>query len=156
MLGNTTNPLLKQTEQAIMAKVEPNLQNPLQRTITAGLEIMYGSKQGVLKNQLMKSNDFAHNAGEGAAKLVGILFIQSKKTMPVKVAVPAATIFMCEALGFLEQSGKVKVTPELLADSTKDMAASVLQLFGVSQDKMNAMIGQSVKPRGLLNNARKV
>jgi hypothetical protein len=154
MLGKTTNPLLQQTEQAITARVPQNLQNPLQRTLTAGFEIMYGSKAGVLKSQLMKSNDFAHNAGEGAAKLIGILFIQSKKTMPVKIAVPAATIFMCEALGFLEQAGKIKVTPELLADATKDMAANVLQLFGVSQDKMNTMISQP--PKGLLNNARRV
>jgi hypothetical protein len=154
MLGKTTNPLLQQTEQAITARVPQNLQNPLQRTLTAGFEIMYGSKAGVLKSQLMKSNDFAHNAGEGAAKLIGILFIQSKKTMPVKIAVPAATIFMCEALGFLEQAGKIKVTPELLADATKDMAANVLQLFGVSQDKMNSMISQP--PKGLLNNARRV
>ncbi len=154
MLGKTTNPLLQQTEQAITARVPQNLQNPLQRTLTAGFEIMYGSKAGVLKSQLMKSNDFAHNAGEGAAKLIGILFIQSKKTMPVKIAVPAATIFMCEALGFLEQAGKIKVTPGLLADATKDMAANVLQLFGVSQDKMNTMISQP--PKGLLNNARRI
>lgn len=142
MLGKTTNPLLQKTEQAVLAKVQPNLQMALQRTVSAGLHIMYGSKGNILAQQLSKTPDYAHNVGEGAAKLVGILFHQSKNTMPMNVAVPAATIFMCEGLDFLEKAGRVQVTPELLAETTQDMGASVLQLFGVTQDKMQQMIAQ--------------
>jgi hypothetical protein len=142
MLGKTANPLLQQTEQAIMQKMKPEFQEPLKRTVTAGLQVMYGSKNNMTVQQLSKSNDYAHNVGEGAAKLVGILFEQSKKTMPPEIAVAAATIFMCEGLDFLEQAGKIKVTPDLLAEATQDMGASVLQLFGVSQEKMQQMIAQ--------------
>ena len=141
MLGKTTNPLLQQTEQAILQKIKPELKLPLERTVAAGLQVMYG-KPELLIQQLSKSEDFAHNVGEGAAKLVGVLYGQSKKTMPVSIAVPAATIFMCEGLDFLEKAGKVKVTPELLAEATQDMGASVLQLFGITQDKMREALAQ--------------
>ena len=152
----TTNPLLQQTEQAIMQKIDPKLQMQLQRTVTAGLQIMYGSKDNLIAKQLGKSSDYAHNVGEGAAKLVGILYQQSKKTMPPSIAVPAATIFMCEGLDFLEKAGKVKVNPDLLSEATQDMGAAVMQLFGVSPDKMQSMMAQAQQrqqPPGIIAGA---
>jgi len=159
MLGKNSNPLLVQTESAVMQKVKPELKNGLQRAITAGLKIMYESKNGIFTQQLSKSQDYAHNVGEGVAKLVGMMFQQSKKTMPMNIAIPAATVFMCEGLDFLEKAGKVKVTPELLAEATQDMSASVLQLFGVTPEKMQQMIaakqgGQpATPPAGILAGA---
>jgi hypothetical protein len=157
MLGTTTNPLLQQTEQGVLQKVKPELKAPLERTVTAGLQVMY-SKPEVLIQQLSKSNDFAHSVGEGSAKLVGVLFHQSKNTMPISIAVPAAVIFMCEGLDFLEKAGKVKVSPELLAEATQDTTASVLQLFGVTQDKMREAVakkgGQSPQPKGIVGTAQ--
>ena len=67
MLGKTTNPLLQQTEQGVLQKVKPELKAPLERTVTAGLQVMY-SKPEVLIQQLSKSDDFAHSVGEGSAK----------------------------------------------------------------------------------------
>jgi hypothetical protein len=158
MLGKTTNPLLQKTELGIQAKLKPQLQMPLQRTVTAGLEIMYGGDYKIMLQQLSKSPDYPHNVGEGAAKLVGILYHQSKNTMPMSIAVAAATIFMCEGLDFLEKAGKLKVTPDLLAETTQDMGASVLQLFGVTQDKMQQMMAQkqgaTPPPAGIINAAR--
>jgi hypothetical protein len=160
MLGKTTNPLLQKTEQNIMGKLKPEYQMPFQRTVTAGLQLMYGSDNKTMAQQLSKSPDYAHNVGEGAAKLVGILFHQSKNTMPVEIAVAAATVFMCEGLDFLEKAGKVKVTPDLLAETTQDMGASVLQLFGVSQDAMQqAVQGQTpttptAPPAGIIGAAK--
>lgn len=162
MLGKTTNPLLQQTEQQIQAKVKPEVKAGFDKAVTAGLKIMYGSKGGVVTQQLSKSEDYAHNVGEGVAKLVAILFQQSKGTIPMNIAIPAATVFMCEGLDFLEKAGKVKVTPDLLAETTQDMTASVLQLFGVTPEKMQQMIAEKqggapaspvapAPPTGILN-----
>lgn len=142
MLGKTTNSLLQQTEQQVQAKVKPELKGNFDKAVAAGLQIMYGSKGGIVTQQLSKSQDYAHNVGEGVAKLVAILFKQSKGTLPMNIAIPAATVFMCEGLDFLEQAGKIKVTSELLAETTQDMSASVLQLFGVTPEKMQQMIAE--------------
>lgn len=142
MLGKATNPLLQKTEQAILAKVKPELQSGMQRTVTAGLQVMYGSKTNLMTQQLGKSPDYAHNVGEGAAKLLGILYQQSKKTMPLSIGVPAAMIFTCEGLDFLEKAGKLQVTPDLLSQATQEMGASVLQLFGVKPEQMQQAIAQ--------------
>lgn len=148
------NPLLQQTQQGILQKIKPELKAPLERTVAAGLQVMY-AKPEVLIQQLSKSPDFAHSVGEGAAKLVGVLFSQSKNTMPINIAVPAATFFMCEGLDFLEKAGKVQVTSELLAEATQDMSASVLQLFGVTQDKMKQAMAQKGQPaEGIIGKAQ--
>ena len=141
MLGKTTNPLLQQTEQAIQAKIQPQYQNAFQRTVTAGLTIMYSPQSHqITMAQLTKPGDPAHNVSEGAAKLVGILYKQSKNTMPIQIMAPAAMIFMCEGLGFLEQSGKLQVNPQILSSATHDTAAYVLKLMGVSQQQMHTVI----------------
>lgn len=143
MLGNTQNQLLQQTEQAIQAKVPPKLQDAFQRTVKAGLTIMYSPQSNkLMMQQLGKPGDPLQNVGEGAAKLVGLLYRQSHHTMPVSIAAPAAIIFMCEAMDFLEQSGKVEVTKESIDQATQDTAAFVLQLFGVSQDKLHQIVSK--------------
>lgn len=146
MLGKTTNQLLQKTEQAIEAKVPANLKAAFERTVTAGLTIMYSASSNKhMQEQLSKPGDPLQNVGEGAAKLVGILYRQSNHTMPVSIAAPVAIVFMCEALDFLEQSGKVQVNADTIEQATQDTAAFMLQLLDVSQDKLHQVLakGQS-------------
>lgn len=164
MLGKTNNEMMQQVEQQMQAKVPPESKAGFEKAVTAGLKVMYESKGGVITQQLSKSDDYAHNVGEGVAKLIGILFQQSKGTLPIEIAFPAASIFMCEGLDFLEKAGKVEVTPELLAETTQDMTASVLQLYGITPEQMQQVIAEkqgqqtapaaspaSAAPQGILN-----
>ena len=144
MLGKNANPLLKKTEQAVTEKMPANLKAGFSKAVTVGLKIMYSDQgQNIMKDQLMKSGDYANNAAEGTAKLLGEMYKQSKMTMPMTIGIPAATVLMCEALDFIEQAGKIQVTPDLLAEATKALSAYVLQLFGVSQDKLHEMAQQA-------------
>lgn len=158
MLSKQTNPTLAKTEAAITAKIPTKLKSAFSKAVTVGLKMMY-SDQGsqVMKDQLNKSPDYARNVAEGAAKLVGEMFKQSKNTMPIKIAMPAAVMLMCEGLDFLEKAGKVKVTPELVATATKYLSEFVLQLFGVSQDKLHQLVQQrqqTNKPQGIIGSAK--
>lgn len=147
MLGHTQNQLLQKTEQGISEKVPQNLQDAFQRTITAGLTIMYSPQSNkLMMQQLTKPGDPLQNVGEGAAKLVGLLYRQSGHKMPVSIAAPAAIIFMCEGLDFLEKTGKIQVDNDTIDKATQDTAASVLQLFGVSQDKLHQVIAKGQQP----------
>ena len=144
MIGKTTNPLLQKTEEAIAAKVPANLKNAFQRIITAGLKVMYDPKTNdMMAKELKSQGDPAEIAGAGVAKLLGLLMNQSKGTMPMKAAIPAATVLLCEGLDFMEQAGLVKVDQNVLAKAMQAMSSSFLQLLGVTPDKMGQMIAQA-------------
>lgn len=140
MLDAKSNKLLVDSQNKRLSKLDPKLVQSVKKAVMAGETIMYQSKNDILTQQLTKSNDVAHNVGEGATKLVTILYQQSKKTMPMNVMGPTAFLLMLEGLDFLEKAGKIKVTPDLLDEATKDFGSSFLQLFGVTPEKMQSMI----------------
>ncbi|MBV8666747.1 MAG: hypothetical protein JO269_09705 [Burkholderiaceae bacterium] len=145
MLGKTTNPQLEQIENAIQQKVPPQLAQAFQRTVTAGLSIMYSPQSHQLMvTQLTKPGNPANNVAEGAAKLVGELYKQSRGTMPVQVMVPAATVFMCEGLDYLSKLNGLQINPQLIAQATQDVGMYVLQLMGISQQQMHTVIAHGM------------
>lgn len=146
MLGQTQDPLLQKTEQAIQAKVAPDSQQAFQRIVTAGLKVMYSPEtHDLMVKQLGANGDPAEMAGAGAAKLLGILFKQSKGTMPMSGAIPAATVLLCEGLDFMEKSGKVKVTSDLISAAMKALSANLLQLFGATPQKLQNILSNGAQ-----------
>lgn len=141
MLGKTTNPLLQKTEQAIEAKVKPEQRQSFQKIVTAGMKLMYSEKvrQGITK-ELQRNKNIPDVVGNGIAKLLGTMMSQSKGTMPMQAAIPAATVLLCEALDFVEQAGLVKVGNDVLAKTMLTFNASFMQLIGATPDKLQAMI----------------
>ena len=143
MLGKASDSSLVKIEQQTQAKIPQQYQQSYQRAIAAGVHIMYSPKGlGLMKKQFTKPGDPAFNIGEGVAKLIGIMYEQSKRTMPVQIAVPAAMFFMSEALDFLAKSGQIKLTPDFIAQTAKETGSSVLQLFGVTPDKLQALVAK--------------
>jgi hypothetical protein len=140
MIGKNVDPLLTKVEAAIKAKVPANLQNAFQRIITAGMQVMYSPQtQKLMQRQMNQQGNPADVAGDGVAKLLGILYKQSKNTLPIKAGIPAAQILLCEALDFMEKAGKIKITNDLIAQATKSMLGAILQMFGVTPQKLQAM-----------------
>lgn len=144
MIGKTTNPLLQKTEEAIAAKVPANLKNAFQRIITAGLKVMYDPKTNdMMAKQLKEQGDPAEIAGAGVAKLLGMLMNQSKGTMPMNAAIPAATVLLCEGLDFMEQAKVVKVDNEVLSRAMQSMSSTFLQMLGVTPEKFQQMLAKA-------------
>lgn len=137
MLGKTQNALLQKVEQQVSATVDPKFKQQFEKIIMAGMKVMYSDQtSGMMKKQLQKEGDPADKAGEGVAKLIGILFAESKQTMPMTAAIPAAQVLLCEGLGYMEEAGLVQVTNDVIADATKAMMGYILQIFGVSKEKI--------------------
>lgn len=138
------NKLLQQTEQQILAKAHPKLIPVIQQVVETGKKFMYDDQtRALMVKQLSASGDPEDVISEGVAKLAGILFNESKKTVPMQVLIPASTILLCEALDLLEQAGKVKITPEFLAACTKSLGANVLKLFGITPDKLQSFVDKA-------------
>lgn len=166
MLGKTQNQLLQSVEQAVNQKVPPEKRNAVARIVTAGEKVMYSEQtRKMLQNQLNQPGDPTEVAGEGIAKLIALLFKESRGTMPMDAGMMAAQILLCEGLDFLEQAGRIKVDADVVANATKAMFAYLLQLFGVNQDKLGQLMqagasanGQqppaAEKPAGIVASAR--
>jgi hypothetical protein len=149
MLGKTTNSQLQEVEQAVQQQVPPDLSNAFERIITAGLKIMYSPEtRTMLANQLKQSGEATEIVGEGVAKLMAILYQQSKGTMPMKAAIPAAQVLTCEALDFAQQAGTLQVSGDSIAATTKAMVTYLLQIFGFSQAKIQQYIQAGMAHQG--------
>lgn len=135
------NPILEKIKQAVLQK-KPQLQPVIEKIVEQGQRVMYDPKtRGMMSKQLANGAD-PEAIGEGVAKLMGILYTESRKTMPMEASVPAATILLCEALQFLEDAGVVKVDNNMLAQCMKAMSSALLQLFGVSEQRLQSMIAK--------------
>lgn len=137
MLGQTDNKLLMNVEQQVAQSVAPEFKKQFEKIVAAGLKVMYSPKtSNMMKKQLNKEGDPIENAGEGVAKLIGILFAESKGTMPMTAGIPAAQVLLCEGLSYMEDSGLIEVTNDVIAQATQSMMGYILQIFGVSREKI--------------------
>lgn len=149
MLGQTNNPTLQQIEQEVQSKVPQDMQNAFQRIVTGGLKIMYDPKtHEMVSNQLNQEGDPSDVAGEGVAKLIGLLYKESKGTMPIKAAIPAAQILLCEGLDFMEKAGRIELNNDTIAKATQDMIGYLLQLFGFKQEQIAEYMKAGAQQQG--------
>ena len=144
MINKKANPLLSKMEAGVLDKLDPKQQHAFDKIVKAGVKVMYSEKMHpMLVNQLKTPGDPAAIAGEGVAKLLGILMNQSKGTMPMKAGIPAAAVLLCEALDMLEELGKVKVTKDTLAKAVQSLSSSLLQLMGVTPEKLSGLMAKA-------------
>jgi hypothetical protein len=136
------NPILEQAKAAVLKKADPRLAPVIQRTVQAGEKVMYAPETRKELIAALGDGSNPESIGAGIAKVLAVLFRKSNGTLPMQVGVPAATLLLLEALQFIEDGGKAAVTPEMLAECTKAMGSAVLQMFGITPDKLQAMFAQ--------------
>jgi len=134
------NPLLEKTKQAVMNKADKRIHPVIMKLVNAGKQVIYSEKTRELSLKQIGDGKDPEMVGAAIAKLIGVLYNQSKKTAPMQAMIPAAVILLCEVLQFLEDAGSIKVDSNLLASYTQSMASSVLQVFGVTPDKLQGMM----------------
>lgn len=139
------NPILTQLVQATYESLkQPQLQPVIQKMVQAGEKFLYSEEtRDLLVQQLNEQGEPDEVIGDGVAKLMAILLNQSKGTAPMEVLIPASAIILCEALDLLEQSGQVQLDNEFVAQCFQSMTSSLLQLLGVTPEKMEEMVGQA-------------
>jgi hypothetical protein len=132
--------ILQKIEDGVQAKVPQPLQAAYQKIVIAGMKIMFSAQtHPFMVKQLTKPGDQVDHVAQYIAGLLGVMYKQSKNTMPLKAGIPAAVALMCEALDFLEKAGKLQVTKDVIAQCTKGVAAYVMQKFGVTPQRLAQM-----------------
>ena len=136
------NPLLQQTQAAILKKADPRLVPVINKLVSAGKTVMYSKQtRGMMIKQLGTGDD-PELIGSGIAKLIGILYNQSKKTAPLQALIPAAVLLLVEGLDFLEKAGTVQISNDFLAECTMAMGSSVAQMFGATPEQLQGMVNK--------------
>lgn len=150
------NQILEKTAAEVLNTVPPDLKNTTQRIVLAGKKVMYSDQtHDLMIEQLKEPGEPAVVAGQGMAKLFSLLLQQSQPneksapTLDMNAAFPAMQILLCEGLGFMEEAGIAQVTPELLATATQTMIASMLQMLGITPEKMQEMSAQRAQQGGM-------
>lgn len=141
MLGKASDPLLEKTEQALISKVAPNLKDAMIKVIHAGLTIMYSPQLAQQRNQrLAQANNPPQDAAGSASRLMAELYKQSKGAIPKPVLIPSTIVLALEYLDLVAKLGKVKITPNLIAQATQDTCDAMLAGMGVNQQQLTSMI----------------
>lgn len=144
MLGKTTNPLLQKAEAATASKVPEKYRNAFERVVAAGLRVMYSEQtHDMMTSQLGEDNPPEINVGEGIAKLMAILFREGKGTIPMEAFIPASVVLLSEGLDFAEKAGYLHADAETLAAATKELMSSLMQVLGITPEKIKAAKAQT-------------
>lgn len=154
------NQLLEQTKSSILAKAEANIRPVIEKVVAAGQKAIYSPEMREMTLKQLGDGQDPELIGAGVAKLAGILYNQSKNTIPMQALIPSAMILLCEGLQFLEDGGAREIDADFLANCTQAMTSNLLQLLGVSPEKLDGMINQPgsstapAKPTGIVAGAQ--
>ena len=150
------NDLMKKAAADRMAKVNPKLVPVVEKVVESGKKVMYAEQTRGMFLEAMKAGTDPESIGAAVAKLMGILQNQAKGTIPAEVLIPAATLLLFEGLAFLEDAGMATVDANFLAECTQAMGSAMLQMMGVSPEKLQGMMqqgapqGQPAQPAGIV------
>ncbi|HEX7642972.1 MAG TPA: hypothetical protein VF472_12265 [Burkholderiaceae bacterium] len=155
MIGQTNNQLLLQTEQQIASKLKPQMRQAFAMASHAAAQLFYSpAVQQKIMAKLASTPDPIDNAALGAANLTGVLIKQSGGRMPIQIAVPVATVLLCEILDFLEKAGRVQVTPQALARATQLLGNYVLRMLGLKQNQVHQVLAHGMAQAQTLRQGR--
>jgi len=102
------NPLLKEAQAKIEAGVQDR--DAFSRIVQAGQKVMYDQATfAELAKGLKDAQDPVTEIAEGMIGILGILYKQSRKTMPIPPMVLAGMALLLDALDFAERAGLVKI-----------------------------------------------
>jgi len=120
--------------QEITKKLDPAKVKQLDRIVAAGMNVMFGKDTHTLfLDEMAKEGDFGEKMGDGVARLMVLLFQNSKGTMPKDLIIPAGSILVSKANEYLERTGE-NVQEDDYIQALKIVSKKVMMAFGASEE----------------------
>lgn len=142
--------LIATVQTKVRESVPPQFRVAVQKIYLAGMKLMYSPETHTLMLQQIQGNPNPADAvSKGIAALMTIMYRQSKGTMPIPAAAPAAILLVCEALDYLEQTKQVQVSADLLSDAVQRVVAILMQKIGFTPDTMAAGVNKNAEAAGM-------
>lgn len=147
-MNEKENEILKRVEQGISEKVTPANRDTYDKTVLAGMKILFNEKTHpnleLIKNPQSRT-DPVNTISAGIAGLMWILYMMSKKTMPMEVLVLSGVTLMARFMDFAERGLGIQITNELVAATTKKLAENLFKKLGITPDQLNEAIAKGHK-----------
>lgn len=123
-------------------EVPPELKEPFQRILAAGMKVMYDEQTHELAmKQLDGPGAMGKKLGEGVAGLLMMLFQESNSTLPPQLIIPAGVFFIADVADFLQEAGK-PIESQDVGQAVETMLHLIFQQAGMDAEKMFSMLDQ--------------
>lgn len=134
---------------SLRENVPENLRTAYDRIVVAGMKFMFSDQtSGQVIEFLKGQGDIAEKLGKGVGALMLSLFVQSNKTMPHQLMIPAGVDLLLQAAEFYTQSGMGEVSNEQLAQAMQTMVFTILEKFGMGQEQVMGGIAKMQQAAG--------
>lgn len=148
------NQLLQQANAKIDQAVKPDQKDAYERIVTAGKKIMYSKDMNAqLLAGLNDAPDRITTTVDGVIGILGLMFQQSRNTMPAAPMVLAGQKLLLEALDFLENAQMVEVSAESLAKATQHYLNTMMPKIGLTPERMQGVLA---KTQGVMQDPQKM
>ena len=140
-MPSSSDPILKQIQDGIDAKVAPNLKRDYLAVIVAGMKIITDPKASArIVQKLRTTQNLPQDVSQGVANIMAVIANSSNGNINVPAAMPASIVLMCQVLDLAEKTAGLQLTPDLAAQCTKATADAVLEKFGATDQKVHAVV----------------
>ncbi len=141
--GSITVEKIGQMQQALMAKVPPQMKGAFDRIVLAGKKVMYDPRSSdLVKRELERQAPIDEKLAKAGVGLVAILKKEAKGTMPPDAAVLAGAYLVLEMADFVVQIGTA-VSSQDVRDALDQYMALSMMAAGAGKDQiMGAITGQ--------------
>lgn len=125
---------LAQIEQQIEQAIPQEKKDAYERIVAAGLKLMFSpeTNSGIFKGA--SEGNVPSRLAMITAGVIAILAKESRGSMPMDVAMPAAMILLLHALDFIATAGAIKITPNIIGQA-RDALGRVLKQQLQSQEQ---------------------
>lgn len=157
------NPSLQKYEAGIEENIKPEDKEAYDRIVTAGLKVITSDEfHQNMVDSLSGEGSLPDKIANGVARLISLLHVSAKGTMPIGPTIAAAYTLMVKAMDFAERALGEEITDDVIAETALKTISVVGPLLGVTKEKLQAaMEGQQpeekpevparlTKPAGLM------
>jgi hypothetical protein len=142
------DPILKQIEDGIEAKVKPELKQLYQSIVTAAMSIMFGKEtHALMQKRLASDPDITKAVSSAVADLIAGIYNKIGARLPpddkqkfLPAAALASVTLMCQMLDYAEKTGGAQVSEDMAGKCAQMTTSAVLQKFGVGPDKVQKAV----------------
>ena len=134
-------PVGKITEQSVTAQLHltPQQAQQMQRIVLAGKMVLFSKESHhLMLKELDGPGTISQKIGQGVAGLMGLLWQESKNSLPPNLLIPAGMVLVVVVADFLRQTGQ-QITDQDIGSAIEAMTTAILHASGVDPDKVAAM-----------------